>query len=299
MEATTTVGTTANSTTTTSAPGASTIPSSTANAVNVTPSPGQGSGATASAPDWASSFNDDTKGYIQNKGFKSPEDVLNSYRNFEKLQGVPQDRILKLPENMDSPEARAVWEKLGAPKEAKDYNLAIPAEGGDPTLAQDMAKNFHEIGVPKTMAEKITAKWNERQAAVQAAGLENQKMVAQAADQALRKEWGQAYEQNLNVVNSAARTLGIDNNQTAALGKALGPDNAMKLLFKLGSATGEHTFVNGQGANQVFTPEAAQSKIRELQTNQEWASKYLNGDKAAFNQMQSLQQMANPGESGL
>lgn len=287
----------------TSTPSGSTIPSATAAPINVTPSPGQGAAtppaAGAAATDWTASFNDETKGYIQNKGFKGPEDILNSYRNFEKLQGVPQDRILKLPENMDSPEARQIWERLGAPKEAKDYNLAIPKENGDPTLAEDMAKNFHDIGVPKSMAEKITAKWNERQATLHAQGVEAQKQASTLAEQALRKEWGLAYDQNRNVVDAAARTLGIDAKQTSALASALGPDGAMKLLYKIGSATGEHTYVNGQGANQIFSPEAATNKISELMSNSEWTQKYLSGDKAAGNQMQALQQMAHPGESGL
>lgn len=280
----------------------STIPSATAAPIQVTPT-GTSTTTTpagASATDWTTGFSDEAKGYVLNKGFKGPSDILESYRNFEKLQGVPQDRILKLPENLDSPEARAIWERLGAPKEAKDYNLSIPKENGDATLAEDMAKNFHEIGVPKTMAEKITAKWNERQAALTTQRAEEQKTKVFQADQNLRKEWGAAFEQNKNVVDSAARNLGLNVDQTNALAASLGPDGAMKLLYKLGSATGEHTFVSGQNAgNGAMVPAQALSKIAELRSDRGFIDRLSSGDSTAMKQWQSAHEMAYPGENSI
>ena len=94
---------------------------------SVTPTP-------ASAPtptDWTTGLNDDLRSYVQNKGFKDTAAVVESYRNFKKLHGVPQDRILKLPENLDTPEGRAISERLGAPKDAKDYSINLPKEGAD------------------------------------------------------------------------------------------------------------------------------------------------------------------------
>ena len=59
-------------------------------------------GSAPASTDWTSGLTDEMRGYVQNKGFKAPQDVVESYRNFEKLHGVPQDRILKLPENLDT-----------------------------------------------------------------------------------------------------------------------------------------------------------------------------------------------------
>lgn len=277
----------------------SVIPSSTPPPVSVTPSPGSVNPTVATPPpsttDWTAGMADEARGYIANKGFKSPADVLESYRNFEKLQGVPQDRILKLPENLDSPEARALWERLGAPKEAKDYKF----EGVDPKHAEYLAKVYHELGVPKSMAEKVTAKLNEYSTQQATQAQEAQKQVMEQAKQTLMKEWGAAFEQNTNVVDSAARNLGLDPKENLALANALGPDKAMKLLYKLGTATGEHTFVTGKNANTIMEPTQALSKISQLKTDSTFQQRLHSGEVGAVAEWQRAHEMAFPGETGL
>lgn len=289
------------STTVVPTPGTSTIPSPTPAPITVNPTvasggPVPGAGAAATT-DWTTGFDDETKGYIQNKGFKSPQDLLGSYRNFEKLQGVPQDRILKLPENFDSPEGRAILERLGTPKEAKDYGVAIPPENGDPNLAEFMSKTFLEAGVTKSMASKIVEKWNEYQGGNRAAQAETMKAKFAEADKALRTEWGAAFDQNKNVVDSAARTLGMSKEELGSLGMALGPDKAMKLLHKLGTSLGEHTFVAGKAAaNTILDPNQAKSKIDELRSNSDFVQRLASGDKKALSEWTRAHEMAAPGE---
>src|SRR5690606_18358521 len=71
------------------------------------------------ATDWTSGFSDDLKGFVQNKGFKDPASVLDSYRNLEKLMGTPKERLLRLPENMDDANAMGeIYTRLGRPQTA-------------------------------------------------------------------------------------------------------------------------------------------------------------------------------------
>lgn len=246
---------------------------------------------TETKSDWMTGISDDMKGYIQNKGWKGVHDLANSYLNLEKLRGVPEDRLLKLPESMDAPEARAVWERLGAPKEAKEYGL-------DPkTVGEHLATDFHEIGVPKDMASKIVAK----QAARHAESLEKSKMETQAAlaqaDLSLKKEWGMAYDQNRAIVDAAARALGISNDEVSAMGSSLGMDKAMKFLHKLGVSTGEAIFVGGQPANNgMLTPESARQRKNELMRDQGFMAKWNAGDTEALKTWTNLHKMMAPGE---
>lgn len=245
---------------------------------------------------WMAGFNDDQKAFIQTKGYKGPGDVVDSYRNAEKLLGVPADRVLKLPEKFDSPEMRAIWERLGAPKDAKDYGLAAP-EGGDPKLMETFVGVFHEAGIAKSAAEKIVGKWNEFQAAKQKEINDNANAAFTQQDAALKKEWGAAYEQNMNIGKEAVRVMGLTKDQVNAVGGALGFDGLSKLLVKLGTATREDVFLGGRppGA-QILAPEQAKATIKQLMGDLDFGKRLQAGEKEAQDKWTALHQQAFSGE---
>ena len=73
--------------------------------------------APAAPADWTAGLPEEMKGYVQNKGFKDPSAVVESYRNFEKLMGVPQDRMIKLPEKAEDKAAwDSIYNRLGRPE---------------------------------------------------------------------------------------------------------------------------------------------------------------------------------------
>lgn len=267
---------------------------------NGTPPASSGQGAPpASSGDWTTSLNDELKGYVQNKGFKAPQDVLESYRNFEKLQGVPQERLLKLPENMDTPEGRAVLERLGMPKEPKDYGFKAP-EGEAPETYDKLAQAFHAAGLTKAMAEKVMAHFENEGKATLESQTQAQEAKKKEALATLQKEWGTAFEQNKEIVNQGAKALGLTNEQMAGLSQALGPDKAMLLLHKLSVSTGEHKFVAGNNANGgINTPQQAQNKINELIKDSNFFTKMNSGDAAAKQLWDKLHQEAFAGMQSL
>ena len=92
------------------------------------------------------------RGYAQNKGWKAPADVLKSYREFEKFKGVPQERLLALPDKEDDAEGWAkVHARLGRPEKPEDYAL----DTGNPEHSAMIAKVMHESGISKAAAAKI------------------------------------------------------------------------------------------------------------------------------------------------
>ena len=247
--------------------------------------------------DWTASLGDELKGYVQTKGFKEPKDVLESYRNFEKLQGVPKERLLHLPESMESAEMAAVWERLGKPKEAKEYTFEIPKEHGDEKLAETMKEVFHKNNVPRAQAEGVVKAWNEYQATriKEQTDAMNAEIVKQDGD--LKKEWGNAYDQNKNIVDQAALKLGLKEDQLRALGAAMGPAAAMKFLHKLGQGIGEDGFKAGNTrASGELTPAMAQAEIRQLRSDVEFSRRLQSKDSDATNKWNRLHQQAFPGE---
>lgn len=258
--------------------------------------------APSAAPtDWTTGFSDDLKGYVQNKGFKGPQDILESYRNFEKLQGAPQDRILKLPEDLNSPEGKQVWERLGKPKEAKDYKIEIPKDYGDEKLAEELRVIADQNNFTHSQVEGLVKWWNERTGNTIKSMTEAQETARKNADQALRKEWGAAFDQNKNIVDNAARSLGLGEKEFQALGQALGPDGAMKMLLKLGKATGEADFVTtgpgGKGA--LLTPEQSKNEINALMSDPSFTKRLMSRDADAVRKWDNLHKMAFGGEVSL
>lgn len=261
--------------------------------------------ATAAAPattstDWTQGFNDDQKGYIQKKGFKDASALADSYINLEKLHGVGPDRLLKLPDTMDSPEGQAIWERLGKPKEAKAYNLKVPEQGGDPKLAEWAADIFHKGNLTTKQAETVMQAWNERQAQVAAQSTENQKAAGQMALTDLKTEWGAAFDKNMGLVDQAGKILGWDVAKLNALKAAVGPKDAMKMMLDVANSTAEDKFVSGRpAADGTVTPEQARSELQELYRDANWVKAYTSGDYEAKKRMQHLQEMANPGTRSL
>lgn len=254
--------------------------------------------ATAQAPagNWYDGFDDDTRGYVQNKGWQKPDDLLNSYRNLEKLTGAGPDKLFKLPDDGDTEGWNNLYGKLGRPEKPVDYKLPLP-EGADGEFADWAKGTFHELGLTTKQGEALAAKWNEFVGGKATASQEQFKMEIANQDKALKQEWGAAYEQNLNVARNAARELGFDAPTVDKLEQSLGFSGLMKMMHNIGSKVGEASFVSGDtstGKFGIMTPEAARSQIKALQSDAAFVRDYTAGKVDARQKMQQLHQWAYP-----
>lgn len=257
---------------------------------------------TAVAADWTAGFNDEMKGYINNKGFKDVSTLADSYRNLEKLIGVPKEQIMKLPASLRdekgawTPEGRAVFERLGLPKEAKEYGLKFKDGMVDPKIAEALPNWFLEAGIPKDAANAIVTSLQNFQQAAQAQAVEDYKAKATAAEANLKKEWGGAYEQNITLAKEATRVLGLETSQLNAFEQVLGHEGAMKLLQKVAGAVREDNFTSGRSANTQMTPDQAKSQIKDLQKDLDFGSRLMRGEVEAKTKWEGLHKQAYPGD---
>lgn len=263
---------------------------------------GAGAGAGAAggqgAAPWYGSFqNAELRGYVESKGFASPEVLADGYRNLEKLTGVPPDQLLRLPKDDDKAAWDGVWKRLGRPDKPEDYKLPV-LEGDSGDFAKLAAQWFHEAGVPAKAAQAIAAKNNEYLKNAMA-GMQKVRAEKFAQEEkALMREWGDAAEKNLGLVDAVADKLGIDDKALVALRDAMGPAGAMRFLHNLGAKLGEDTFVSGNGTPSFagrMSPDAAQARIEQLKADPAWAQKYLQGGATEREEMDRLLKMAYPG----
>ena len=250
-------------------------------------------GSAQASTDWTSGLSDDQKGYVQTKGFKDPSAVLESFRGLEKTIGAKAEHVIKLPENMDSPEGRAIWEKLGAPKDAKEYKIEIPKEFGDEALATGLRDVAHKSGMTHKQVENLVTWFNGHNEGLNKVALEEHQAKATQENDSLKKDWGQAYEQNKEIANRAALKLGVDKDLLMGLAEVLGPAKAFKGLYELGVKTGEAAFVGGKSAGgDVMSPAHAQQRIKELKADPTFGKRFASGDADAVRQWHKLNEQA-------
>jgi hypothetical protein len=251
-------------------------------------------GAPAAGGDtWLTGIQDaDLRGYAENKGWQNPVDVLNGYRNLEKLVG--QDKI-PMPKGADDKEGWSrVYDSLGRPKSADEYKLNVP-EGQNDAFAKMAAAKFHELGLSANQASQLADWYNA--AASQAMETNNQTASVNAERDmiSLRQEWGQAYDENVELGRRAAREFGLNGDMLGKMENAMGTKGLLEFMSRVGRGLTEHNFESGRTTNSFgMTPDAAKNRIQQLRGDKEWSSKYLSGNADARAEMDRLMKLAFP-----
>ena len=220
---------------------------------------------------------------VNDRQWKGVPDVVTSYRNLEKLVGVPPERIIKLPGDKDPSDSwNAVYDRLGRPKAATDYKIPLP-EGDKGDFAKAMAPIFHEAGLSQAQVQKLAEKTNAHVAEQMKAQTtaSNEKIAADLT--ALKADWGNKYDENAAVVDNAAKAFGMTADHLTALKAAMGPRAAMKFLHNIGSKLGvEAAFVDGGKGNppgfEAMTPEIAKGKIEQLKSDKAFTAQFISQD---------------------
>ena len=221
----------------------------TANPMNggVAPSTDSVTGGGGGVPaNWASQLSAENQNYVQAKGFQDVENVLTSYRNLEKLIGQ-KENILQLPKDKTDQKAWAdLYSKLGRPEKADAYEVNVP-EGGDPNVAAFSKEIFHEANLTVEQAKILSEKWTAKMSEMAQTEQQNKEIEHNKQFEKLKREWGDAYNQNLGLAKSAAKKLGIDGATVDALETAMGFAKTMEFFHQVGARTGEADFVASEG----------------------------------------------------
>lgn len=249
---------------------------------------------TETSTEWTAGLSEELRGYVANKGFKDPAAVVESYRGYEKLMG-DKDRLVRLPENLDTPEGRAIFEKLGRPKDAKDYSVNVSDTAG----GKELAEWFREIADKGNFTQKqldtFVQNWNARSDAHVKAQEETMKQELQVQEANLKRDWGVAFDQNMNIAKAGATSLGLSKEDIDFLEERKGFEFTMKYLHKMGAATGEAGFVSGKTPGVgLMASDQAKSEIKRLSEDVGFVRRYTAGDAEARRTMDNLHKMAHP-----
>ena len=222
--------------------------------------------APAPASPW-DTLPEDAKGYVQNKGWKEPADLLESYRNLEKLRGVPPEKLLRLPD--DPKDMGQVYDRLGRPDAPDKYTVAIP-EGEKDAVFTEMAAAAHAAGLSDDQFKGLQTKFAE---VSQKLMQERSEAVARGLD-----EWKQAHPADFNNVRHLSQMVGIGEQDMAS---AMAGDAAAfyGVLAKVASRLGEAPAVPGDTKPGFqMTPAQARDRLDSMMTDDKYLERLYHDD---------------------
>ncbi len=258
----------------------------------------------AAAPfDWSKAGLDDVSlSTVTTKGWKSPADVVGSYRHLETAVGVPPERLIKLPKDASDPKAWGeIYTKLGRPETADKYIIPVP-EGDKGEFAAEVKPVLHKLGLSGDQATKLGEWWNGKMAASQKA--QQAEVEARNAKDVtdLKMQWGSDYDARATLVDRAAESFGMTQTHLDALKTVMGPKAAMEFLHNIGSkiAVEDSTVpgMSGQSTSVGMTREAAAAKITALKQDRDFVKQFNSSDpkqrREARDEMSRLSRLAAP-----
>lgn len=281
--------------------------------------PGGGRGGPAN---FIETLPEDLRGNEALKNFQDPGQLAKSYLELKSYQGnslrIPgedageEDRKAfidklteKVPNLMLKPDfaegneqAEEFFRTLGKPAEAKDYTVP-EVEGFE--VPEDRVEALRTIGHKMNLTK-------DQFTGIMAAVMEMDKADSEAVEaqiqqdvQALKQEWGAAFDERKNLVLAVAKHTGAPDRLIDSIANdAAGPDT-MKWLLKVSNqfkgegiqVAGQENQGNGSGA---MTPTEAQARISEINNNPQhpyWVASHPD-HKKAMDEMVKLQGFANP-----
>lgn len=222
----------------------------------------QGNGA---APDAWSGLEQGNRDIVEKKGWKTPNDGINSYRELERHATDLKAKSLVPPGDDAKPEDwTSFYAKLGRPEKPEGYEFKLP-EGlpedfpYDGKSADEFKSWAHGAGLSPKQAQAVHDQYVKHTAAQLAEAQTQNVKAVEAAHNALVKEWGdpatETYKRSQELANRAIRENGgndllIELKGIGALdqaGNVRTPRLAI-LLAKVGAGLAEAPVIGGGGA---------------------------------------------------
>lgn len=255
--------------------------------------------AAAAAKPWYEGADAELIGHIQTKGWhdKPANEValaaIQAHREAEKYIGAPADRIIKLPTTPEDPAWADVYARLGAPKEAKDYDFSsvkVGEEAADPALVEFFRTQAAALHLPKDAAPALLDAYLKHQNGLGAAAAAEKTAALAEEHKVLDANWGANKEANKFLARKGAEKLGLDATAVDALEGVVGYAKTMEALRKVGEISGEAKFISGSGMTQdgIMTREQAIGRKAELMADGAWTKRYMDGGVVENREMTAL-----------
>ena len=255
--------------------------------------------------DWKGSLPDDLKLDPSLTDIKDVESLAKSYVHGQKMIG--KDRIALPGKEATDEEWGTFYNDLGRPATPQDYKF-----GERPTLPEgmvyddDFEKEYrdmaHGAGLTTAQAKALYDNYNGYMA--NKSEVQGETLQAQRTEwrDSLKKEFGKAYDERIDLAKRAVETYGDGNHKEWLNVSGMG-DNPMmvKLFATIGSGLAEGKSDAGADRAFVMTPDQAQAEIARHNRDEDFTKAYHDSEHAshaaAVVKMDNLFKMAYPDET--
>lgn len=221
-------------------------------------------GGTGAAPSWRDSLPDDLKNDPGLQPFTDVSQVAKSYVHLQKQLGM--DKIVVPSQHATDEDWGKVFSKLGLPATLDKYEVKA-GEGIDQKMFDGLKAEAHKAGILPKQFQKVVDAFAAQTKAQQDAFIAKHQQKATENVNALKKEWGQAYDKNVGYAKAALKAFGADEASIKHIQENYGADVAIvKMLAKIGqTALKEDQLPAGFGATMSgMTPADIQAKIAQI-----------------------------------
>ena len=231
--------------------------------------------------DWMDSIPEELRGDPSLANIKDIGSLAKGYVHAQHMIGA--DKVAIPNKEAPQEELDAFYNKLGRPEQADGYQ--VPTENmPDVPIDGDMANTFfqeaHRIGLSKSQAAALI-RFNSEQAQSQIQAAEaNFNSDMEKTEQTLRGEFGNAYDQNLQMAQKAARDFGGDELVDALNKSGLGNNPAVIRAFHNIAKVISNDEIIGGGGRQSFvlSPADAKQAIAEKKRDPNFMNAYSDRD---------------------
>lgn len=224
---------------------------------------------TEQTPDWRAGLDASVKEHPSLKNFKSPGDLAKSWVEAQKLIG--RDKIPVPGEKATKEDWDVVFDRLGRPKDKTGYQLkdkklpdGFPAP--KPEFMESLKEKALELGLLPGQLNGLYEWFMDNEAGEFNNYTSERDKQRGEAENALRKRWGKAYEQNFQIAEQAVNKYGTEQfiEKLKATGLNNDPDT-IEFIANMAKNFSEDK-IAGKPAGLTLSPEEAKAKIASIQS---------------------------------
>lgn len=260
-------------------------------------------GEPAPSTDWRSGLSEDLASHSAIKDIASIEDLAKSAIHAQQMVGA--DKIAVPGKDADAQAWEDVYNKLGRPEKAGDYELPqenVPSLEDQGAQLEEFKGEAHRLGLNKQQFAGLVRFMAEKGQQGSEAAQANMTEMQKQAVATLQQEFGAAYDQNLNLAKSAVEQFGGEELKAVLNQTGLGNNpELVKAFARIGKMVASDEII-GKGGRESFvmSPGEAQEAIMQKKLDVEFMAAYTQnhhpGHMAAVEEMQNLFELANPEE---
>ena len=240
--------------------------------------------------------------YKEDKALQNFQDMkgfVKSYLHSQKLVGA--DKIPVPNKHATDEDWNEVYTRLGKPESPDGYKFNLPKDNNklDDNSLKAFSEQAHKLGLLPHQADGIIKYYNELANAAEVDTNSKAETSRLQAEEALRKEFGPAYNNKLNAAkNLASATLGSDflSNTVLKDGSKLGDNpTVVKAFADLAGKLSEDTIVKGDSPSYMTVKEIDQQLDKIRQPGSAYWDKTHPNHNAAVQEAYKLQELKQNG----